>query len=59
MKLTKQALLLATLWLSGCTFLPESQPNTHQKCNLFFPRVKTKARHTSIATNEQPLCGRR
>ena len=42
MKLTKQALLLATLWLSGCTFLPESQPNTHQKCNLFFPELKLK-----------------
>ena len=59
MKLTKQALLLATLWLSGCTFLPESQPDTHQKCNLFFPELKLKLDTQALQHMRQPLCGRR
>ena len=57
MKLTKQALLLATLWLSGCTFLPESQPNTHQKCNLFFPELKLKLDTQALQHMNSPCVG--
>ena len=57
MKLTNQAILLTTLWLTGCTFLPESQPNPQQKCNLFFPELKLKLNTQAYQPMTSPCVG--
>ena len=57
MKLTNQAILLTTLWLTGCTFLPESQPNPQQKCNLFFPELKLKLNTQAYQPMTNPCVG--
>jgi hypothetical protein len=57
LKLTNQAILLTTLWLTGCTFLPESQPNPQQKCNLFFPELKLKLNTQAYQPMTSPCVG--
>ncbi len=57
MNLTNQAILLTTLLLTGCTFLPESQPNPQQKCNLVFPELKLKLNTQAYQPMTSPCVG--